>query len=80
MRFLRLLIALILKPKPPKDWAVLKWEYDDTGEQELHIIPRNDHIIHEIPSDHCPCGAHWTRENGVSIYRHASLDGREIGE
>lgn len=73
-------IIRIFKKQPPKDWAILEWEYDDTGQQEIHIIPRNDQIIHEIPNDHCPCGANWTQQNGVNIYRHASLDGRELNE
>lgn len=63
-----------------KNWTVVEWEYEDDGIQEMHILPNNDHIIHEIPGTHCPCGASWTRHHGVSIYRHASLDGREAHE
>ena len=74
------ILNLFRKPEPPKDWAILEWEYDDTGQEEIHIIPRNDHIIHAIPNDHCPCGANWTRYHGVSIYTHHSLDGREANE
>ena len=74
------LLNLIRKPQPPKDWALLEWEYDNTGREEIHIIPRNDHIIHAIPNDQCICGPTWKEERGVDLYRHHSLDGREASE
>lgn len=80
MRFLKHLLNLIRKPEPPKDWALLELEHDDTGQEEIHIIPRNDHIIHAIPNDQCICGPTWEQEHGVNLYQHHSLDGREATE
>lgn len=74
------LINLFRKPDPPKNWTIVEWIYDDNDEKEIHVLPNNDHIIHEIPSDHCPCGVHWERENGINLYTHHSLDGREKHE
>lgn len=72
--------ALFRKPDPPKSWAIVEWANGHGILHEMHILPTHDHIIHEIPGDHCPCGANWERENGITIYTHHSLDGREQHE
>lgn len=64
----------------PKNWSVIELEHHETGAQEIHVTPNNDNITHEMPGDTCPCGARWEHENGVTLYTHHSLDGRERNE
>lgn len=63
-----------------KCWAVIEQLDHEDRTTEFHIVPENDHIIHEIPGDECPCGPASDIERGIPIYRHHSLDGREKSE
>lgn len=63
-----------------KRWAVIEQLDLNDRPTEIHVVPENDLIPHEIPADDCPCGPRWEREKGINLYTHHSLDGREHNE
>lgn len=52
--------------------------------KDKHIVPMDDLIEHTIDADSCVCGSLVelveTAAGDVYIYRHSSLDGRELEE
>lgn len=56
------------------------WQAVEINETDLHVIPFNDWIQHEL-ADNCVCIPETeSLENGYWMYTHASLDGRELNE
>jgi hypothetical protein len=47
---------------------------------EVHVVPHEDLVLHEVAGDECPCGPDPLYDGGGVIYKHHSLDNREAGE
>lgn len=67
-----------------KKWSVAWLAAPDTPVREAHVRPQDDGFDHEFDPD-CGCGPAVIpveREDGSVgwVYRHASLDGRELRE
>lgn len=49
------------------------------GCREVHVMPRNDLIKHDTDED-CICGPDPLCVDGGWVYKHHSLDNRELAE
>ena len=67
-----------------KGWISETFELRIDGvliDQEVDVYPLNDVMVHAVPGNGCNCGpASSILENGIALYIHHSLDGREFHE
>lgn len=55
-----------------------QFEVVEETEEVMHVMPKQDLTEHEASAD-CQCGPERHREPEGVIFRHHSLDGREVG-
>jgi hypothetical protein len=65
-----------IEPNMEAGWDVLY----ENEHGEVHVVPKDDLMPHELEGDGCPCGPNMEFLPTHKLVAHSSLDGRELLE